>query len=90
MPMWIVKREIEYCAIIEAPTQEAAVEAAKGWEENEWGAAHEDTTTGYGKPYTATRPDFTVDLQGKPHEHFFDDEDTGGCIYCDALPEEKK
>lgn len=85
MPIFNVMRNIEYTAAIEAPTEELAIAAAKTWTDGDWGTPNEDEVVGLGIS-SAVRPDYTVNLQGQEHEHCFDDEDTGGCIYCDAMP----
>lgn len=83
MPVFKVSRTVEYTAHIEAPTEEIAVAEAKTWRGADWGWEDEQV---YSEGASAERPDFTVDLRGQAHEHEYDDEDTGGCIYCDAMP----
>ena len=80
MPVFKVIRTTESEAFIEAPTAEQAVAEAKTWSRFDWSDENEDV---YSVGTTKERPDFTVDLRGQAHEHDFDDEDTGGCIYCD-------
>lgn len=86
MPIFRIERTVTYTADIEAPTSEIAIAQTKDWSNSDWGYegdADVDTVS-MGKAPAGTRPDFTVDLRGV--EHDFDDEDTGGCIYCDERP----
>jgi|GEM_PF-7126961 len=86
MPIFNIRRTVEYTAGIEAPTAEIALAEVRDWSDSDWNGPDDDEVVCFGVAAAGSRPDFTVDLQGKPHEHDFDDEDTGGCIYCDAKP----
>lgn len=85
MPVFVVVRTTESTAYIEAPTAEIAVAEAKTWSRHDWDEDFHGTQV-ESMGVTKERPDFTVDLRGTEHEHDFDDEDTGGCIYCDERP----
>ena len=86
MPVFVIQRQITYSAYIEAPAADLAVAEAKEWSESDWAGDRDDDTYSLGVASAGSRPDFTMDLKGREHDHDFDDEDTGGCIYCDAPP----
>lgn len=85
MPTYTIRREVKFEVTIEAPTEALALEDAKDWGPGDWGYEDEEITS-MGEAPAGTRPDYTLNLRGVEHEHDYDNEDTGGCIYCDARP----
>jgi hypothetical protein len=82
MPKFKFRRSVYQELVIEAPDATAASEYAENLSSYEWGYENEEFSY-RGKAADADTIDQTVDLRGVKHEHEFDDEDTGGCIYCD-------
>jgi hypothetical protein len=81
MPKFKVRRVETQELVVEAPDA-AAAKHVDDLPEYAWGYKDE-TIVVVGAASEDEFIDVTVNLNGVEHAHEFDDEDTGGCIYCD-------
>lgn len=83
MPKFSIRRTETQELVVEAPDARTAAWWADEIPSYDWGYADERIRF-LGPADVDAVIDVTADLQELRHAHAYEDEDTGGCIYCDA------